>query len=115
MPPSSTWYSQDPHWSWYIVLYFFIGGVSAGAYLVPALVDLAGGDVDRRYTRTGYLLAFPLVLIASALLVVDLGRPERFWHMLIASETLQPILKPWSPMSFGAWLLLGFGAFTFMS
>jgi len=33
------------------------------------------------------------------LLIVDLPRPLRFWHMLLQSQTLVPMLKWWSPMS----------------
>ena len=49
------------------------------------------------------------------LLIVDLGRPERFWHMLIQSETYRPMFKWWSPMSVGSWGLSAFGAFSFVS
>jgi formate-dependent nitrite reductase membrane component NrfD len=49
------------------------------------------------------------------LLVIDLGRPERFWHMMIQSNTGRPMFKWWSPMSAGSWALSGFGAFSFAS
>ena len=39
-------------------------------------------------SRFAHYLAFPLVLVCGVLLIVDLGRPERFWHMLIQSETV---------------------------
>ena len=45
--------------------------------------------------------------------MVDLGRPERFWHMMIQSETFRPMFKWWSPMSAGSWGLSAFGAFSF--
>jgi len=48
-------------------------------------------------------------------LTVDLGRPERFWHMLVQSETFRPMLKTYSPMSTGAWALLLFGGCAFLS
>jgi formate-dependent nitrite reductase membrane component NrfD len=35
--------------------------------------------------------------------------------MLIESQTLQPMFKSWSPMSTGAWALLIFGFFSFLS
>jgi formate-dependent nitrite reductase membrane component NrfD len=49
------------------------------------------------------------------LLTFDLYRPSRFWHMLIESNTYQPLFKPWSPMSVGFWALLIFGIFSFAS
>jgi formate-dependent nitrite reductase membrane component NrfD len=60
-------------------------------------------------------LAFPLVNVCGLLLVVDLGRPERFWHMMIQSETLRPMFKWWSPMSAGSWGLSAFGGFSLVS
>jgi formate-dependent nitrite reductase membrane component NrfD len=48
-------------------------------------------------------------------LVIDLHRPLRFWHMLIESNTFQPMFKYWSPMSAGSWALLIFGIFSFLA
>ena len=39
----------------------------------------------------------------------------RFWHMLIQSNTYQPIFKPWSPMSVGSWALMIFGIFSLLA
>ena len=44
-----------------------------------------------------------------------INRPLRFWHMLIESNTYQPMFKPWSPMSLGSWALLIFGIFSLVS
>ena len=60
-------------------------------------------------------IAFPLVIVCGLLLVLDLGRPERFWHMMIQSETFRPMFKWWSPMSAGSMGLSAFGAFSFVS
>ena len=113
--PSSTWFSDAPHWQLYIVFYFFIGGLAGGCYFLAAVIDLFGRRVDRPLARLGYYVAFPAVLVSGLLLTLDLSRPLRFWHMLIERNTFQPMFKPWSPMSIGSWALLFFGAFTFMS
>jgi hypothetical protein len=42
-------------------------------------------------------------VISPALLIADLGRPERFLNMM-------RVFKPQSPMSVGVWTLLGFSA-----
>jgi formate-dependent nitrite reductase membrane component NrfD len=111
----STLFTEAPHWRWLIVLYFFIGGLAGGCYFVAALLDVAGRASDRPLARLGYLLAFPAVVVCGILLIVDLGRPERFWHMLLQSETWRPMLKTYSPMSIGAWGLLVFGGFAALS
>jgi protein NrfD len=120
----------DPEWGWWIILYFYLGGIAAGAYFMSTLVDLFGSDEDRELPRIGYWLAFPLILICGVFLIVDLHLPLRFWHMLFKSEVTKdalaagwptsgagwslfwhvPIFKIWSPMSIGSWALsvLGF-------
>jgi protein NrfD len=101
----------DPDWGLWIVLYFYFGGIAAGAYFIGTLIDLFGIERDRPIAKVAYYLAAPLVAICGLLLVVDLTRPERFWHMIIQSNTWLPMFKYWSPMSVGAWALLLFGAF----
>jgi formate-dependent nitrite reductase membrane component NrfD len=113
--PSSTWFTVPPHWEWFIVLYFFIGGIAGGCYFLAALIDLFGRPEDRPLARLGYYVAFPGVVLSGLLLTVDLGRPLRFWHMLIENNTYRPIFKYWSPMSIGSWALVIFGLFSFLS
>src|SRR5262245_17526117 len=110
-PPSSTWFSAPPNWGWFITLYFFLGGLAGGCYVFASVIDLFGRRVDRPLARLGYLIPFPCVVISGLLLTVDLGRPLRFWHMVITSNTYRPMFKPWSPMSTGVWALMVFGVF----
>ena len=109
----STFFTASPHWRWLILAYFFFGGLAAGSYFLATLLDLFGKD--RRLVRLGYLVAFPVVCLCGLLLTVDLGRPLRFWHMLVQSETFRPMIKTYSPMSSGAWALLGFGGCALLS
>jgi protein NrfD len=107
---------QSPHWAWWIVLYFFVGGAAGGIYFTAAWLDLFGDANDRPAIRLGHMLAFPLGIVSGLFLIVDLGQPQRFWHMLFESERFPtPILKLYSPMSFGSVILFLFGAITFLS
>jgi formate-dependent nitrite reductase membrane component NrfD len=108
-------YVADPEWRAVIVWYFFLGGIAAGAYVTAVLTDLFGRAEDRRAVRIAYYLAFPLVSVCGLLLIADLGRPERFWHMMLQSNTGRLMLKWWSPMSIGSWGLAGFGFFSSLS
>ena len=38
----------DPEWGWWIILYFFLGGLSAGSYFIATLIELFGTEEDRR-------------------------------------------------------------------
>jgi polysulfide reductase chain C len=104
-----------PQWEWYIVWYFFLGGLAGGAYALGAILRLFGDRRDAGVARLAFLIALPALAICPILLTLDLGRPLRFWHMLIDARTMTPTLKYWSPMSVGAWALLVFTAFAFAS
>jgi formate-dependent nitrite reductase membrane component NrfD len=108
-------YVASPHWGGWIIAYFYLGGIAAGAYAVAAMVGLWGDEADRRAARVADYVAFPLVGLCGLILIVDLNRPERFWHMMVQSQTFRPMLKWWSPMSIGSWGLSAFGAFSFCS
>ena len=112
---SSTFFSAPPDWGWLIVFYFFFGGLTGGSYFLAVLIDFFGREEDRPLARLGYYISFPCILISGLLLTLDLGRPERFWHMLIQSNTFLPIFKPWSPMSVGSWALMIFGIFSLLA
>ncbi len=103
----------DPHWGWWIILYFFLGGIAAGAYFTATLIEFAGGD--RAIARVGYLITFPLIAICAVFLIVDLNQPWRFWHMLLDSKTGWPHMKLGSPMSVGSWALSLFGMCSVLS
>jgi protein NrfD len=112
---SDTFFTAPPHWQWLVILYFFFGGLAGGSYLIAVLADFFGDASDRALARLGYYVALPAVGVGGLLLIADLTRPERFWHMLIMSERGRPILKSWSPMSVGSWGLLVFGGLAFLS
>jgi len=99
---------KSPQWEWYIVWYFFLGGIAGGAYFVGAIADNFGGKRDEEVAKSGYLLALPLAMVCGALLTLDLGTPTRFLNMLRQ-------FKFWNPMSIGSWGIGAFGAFAFVS
>ncbi|MEP7199706.1 MAG: NrfD/PsrC family molybdoenzyme membrane anchor subunit, partial [Chloroflexota bacterium] len=114
---------QQPFdWGGYIVLYFFCGGVAAGAYFTAALAEIFGGKEDRAMAKVGYYIAFPLVLVCAVLLIVDLGRPERFWELIVTPTQSFPNILGWwpafkaqSPIQIGGYALMGFGFFSLLS
>jgi formate-dependent nitrite reductase membrane component NrfD len=75
--------------------------MAAGAYLTASLAERLGSTEDRHYTADGFYLAAAEIVPCAPLLIADLGRPERFHHML-------RIFKPLSPMNLGAWALTAF-------
>lgn len=90
---------KPPVWGWEVPAYFFTGGLSAGSALLAAGADLTGRPELLRAARLGSLGA---LVASTGLLIADLGRPERFHHML-------RVAKPTSPMSVGTWILAAYG------
>ncbi len=114
-PLSSTFFSAPPEWGWLVVFYFFVGGLAGGSYFLAVLIDFFGRAEDRPLARLGYYISFPCIILSGILLTLDLRRPERFWHMLIESNTFRPMFKYYSPMSIGSWALTIFGLFSLLS
>jgi len=90
---------KPPVWTWEVPLYFWFGGIASGSAFVALACDLAG---DHRSARLARATALAALVPCPPLLVLDLGRPERFLNML-------RIVKTRSPMSMGAWALTLFG------
>jgi Polysulphide reductase, NrfD len=87
-----------PVWTWEVPLYFWFGGIATGSSFVALACDVTG---DHRSAAIARRVTLAAVAPSPALLVLDLGRPLRFLHMM-------RIFKPRSAMSMGAWCLVGF-------
>ncbi len=94
---------KRPTWNHEVAAYFFFGGISAGAALIGSLAEVFGGEDHEKLARTAHYVSFATLLPCPPLLIDDLGRPERFIHML-------RIFKPSSPMNLGSWALTAHGA-----
>jgi formate-dependent nitrite reductase membrane component NrfD len=108
---------RDPHWTWYILGYFFFAGLSGGSYVIATLFRLRGTPADEPVVRLGHYVAFATLLPCPVLLILDLGKPSRFWHMMWNTTPDEAGLnfKYWSPMSVGVWVLAVFGVFATVS
>ncbi|GAA1034344.1 hypothetical protein GCM10009557_38760 [Virgisporangium ochraceum] len=89
-----------PVWKHDIPAYLFTGGLAAGSSLLAAGADRTDRPTLR---RAGRLTSLAALGASTYFLINDLGRPERFHHML-------RVAKPTSPMSMGTWILSAFGA-----
>jgi hypothetical protein len=89
--------TKAPSWRGLVAWDVLLNNLSAGLFLVAALCELAAPGQFAPVARLAYPVAWVL-LHTDLLLVLDLGDPTRFHHML-------RVFKPSSPMSFGTWSL----------
>jgi hypothetical protein len=91
---SPVWKTPD------VPLFLFLGGAAGSSAILGAIADLS----DRpALTRVSRLVAGGGAVASVGFLIHDLGRPERFLHML-------RVFKPTSPLSVGSYILSPFSA-----
>ena len=90
---------KEPVWTWEVPCYFFAGGMAGAAAPLALAAEMRG---ERGLARRAWLVALAGVGASPMLLISDLGRPERFHHML-------RVFKPTSPMNMGSWILSATG------
>jgi formate-dependent nitrite reductase membrane component NrfD len=90
---------KEPTWTWQIPTYFFTGGLAGASSVLSSAAKLTGNE---KLARTSLYIGAVADLVSPVLLISDLGRPERFHHML-------RVVKPTSPMNVGSWILLASG------
>jgi hypothetical protein len=93
--------TKVPAWHGLVAWDLLFNNLATGLFLAAALGDLLAPEAFAAVARVAYPLALVLLLTDLACLVLDLGDPLRFHHML-------RVFKPGSPMSLGTWCLTVF-------
>jgi hypothetical protein len=89
---------KEPVWIWAVPVYFYVGGTAGAAAVLGAAAQALDHDELQGLVKTCRWVAALGGAAGSALLIHDLGRPERFLNML-------RVIRPTSPMSLGSWVL----------
>jgi formate-dependent nitrite reductase membrane component NrfD len=90
---------KEPVWQPEIPFYLFTGGIAGGSAVLHLGARLGG---NKTLARRTLFIGTAADVVSPALLVSDLGRPERFLNML-------RVFKVTSPMSVGSWILVASG------
>lgn len=80
------------YWGIYIVNFVLFIGLSAGGILVAALVHAVGIERFRPVARIAEILAISCLILATIFIMLDLGRPERFYHLLLYGRIGSPLV-----------------------
>ncbi len=100
--------ATDPHlhvWGWEIPVYLFLGGFTAGIMVLSGWALWKGRRNPRPHTTFAlassglFLLGLATISLGMLALFLDLGHKPYVWRLYLTVE-------PWSPMSWGAWILL---------
>jgi len=91
---------KPPVWTPEVPWYFFTGGLTGAAATLALAAEWQRNEPLARGARA---VAMGAGTVSPALLISDLGRPERFLNMM-------RVFRPTSPMSMGSWLLAVAGA-----
>jgi DMSO reductase anchor subunit len=86
---------KEPVWQPEIPWYFFTGGLAGASSVLSLVARIAG---NQKLARRSLWVGTAAELVSPALLISDLGRPERALNMF-------RVFKVTSPMSVGSWIL----------
>ncbi|MBU2608134.1 MAG: polysulfide reductase NrfD, partial [Chloroflexi bacterium] len=70
-------------WGMPIVLTIYLIGLSAGSLILSSLTYVFGREEYRPIARMAVYLAIVLIFGALLSIAIDLGRPEKFWRLLM--------------------------------
>jgi hypothetical protein len=108
MPGGDPIVTKPPPWHLAVTLDVFLSSISSGTFIIAAILFLISPIRWAVPSILGFFVGFLVELADLMALVVDLGDPLRFHHML-------RMMKFRSPMSLGVWLSGGFAFFAFLA
>jgi molybdopterin-containing oxidoreductase family membrane subunit len=89
-------------WGIYVVNFVFFIGISHAGTLVSAILRVTGAEWRRPITRMAEGITVFALLIGAPLVVIDMGRPDRLFNVLIHGRMASPIL--WDVLSVTTYL-----------
>ena len=99
--------SDQVNWGLYIANFIFMGGIAAASIvLVIAAILYKREDVSQA-ALMGVAVALSSVIMSSLYILVDLGRPDRLWHMIpfIGRYNFPYSLLSWDALVLNVYLL----------
>ena len=90
-------------WGMKIAVYFWLVGASAGSFIISSLGWVFGIKKYKPVALPASITAIILLLIVPIILILDLGKPERFWYLLRPD-----FWHAASPMAWGTLLIMAY-------
>ena len=90
-------------WGIYIINFVFFIGISMAGTLISAVLRMMGADWRRPITRMAEGVTVIALLLAGAMIVADMGRPDRFFFVFLHGRLQSPIL--WDVIALTSYLV----------
>lgn len=74
--------SDEVSWGVYIANFTYLVGVAAAAVLLVTAAYIYHNEAVHEIVLLGELMAFSALVMCLLFISVDLGRPDRFWHII---------------------------------
>src|SRR5712691_4123373 len=100
--------SDEVSWGVYIANFTFLVGVAAAAVMMVIPVYIYKNEELHDLVIFGELLAVAAIIMCLAFVTVDLGRPDRFWHLIpgIGQFNFPASMLSWDVIVLNGYLLL---------
>ena len=104
----TTGMSDEVSWGVYIANFTFLVGVAAAAVMMVIPVYIYDNEEMHDLVSFGELLAVAAIFMCLAFVTVDLGRPDRFWHLIpgIGEFNFPASMLSWDVLVLNGYLLL---------
>ena len=95
-------------WGFYIGNFTFLVGVAAAAIMLVVPAYIYNWKPIKEIVILGELLAICAIIMCLLFVIVDMGRPERFWHMLpiVGWLQLERSILAWDSLVLMLYLIL---------
>ena len=100
--------SDEVSWGVYIANFTFLVGVAAAAVMMVIPVYIYDNEEMHDLVIFGELLAVAAIIMCLLFVTVDLGRPDRFWHLIpiIGQMNFPNSMLSWDVIVLNGYLLL---------
>jgi len=92
-------------WGLYIITFAFFVGLSAGGLIVSSSAYVFKIDKLKEVAPIGIVVAVACILGAAAMIVADMGRPERILNIIVGGKFTSPIT--WDFFVISLYLMIG--------
>lgn len=91
-------------WGIYISNFVFFVAISLVGSLISSILKLNKNDWSRPLTRVSEIIAVSAIICAAVIIIVDMGRPDRFFYVIMHLRIQSPII--WDVIIISTYLVI---------